>query len=299
MTIQEIKRLFDRNKHSIAFIIGNGINRYTTTDSNSLSWDDLLMQLWDKVSFQTLSQRPDGISITEFYDILDLENSQNLNLQKEFCNLMSDWHPSNHHELIINKIKDWNCPVLTTNFEDTMAKTFDYSLYRTDIEGFTDFYPWTTYHGDKQLEIPTDGFGIWYINGMVKYHRSIKLGLSQYMGCVERVRGILHKGNEENQFIGKNQFNWKGHKTWLHLIFNKSLFIFGLGLEENEIFLRWLLIERTKYYRKHPERKQKGWYITKKSDDYRDVGKKFFLERVGIEVIEVETYDDIYKNIWD
>jgi|GEM_PF-1826058 hypothetical protein len=30
----------------------------------------------------------------------------------------------------------------------------------------------------------TDGFGLWFINGFIKYPHSIKLGLSHYMGSV-------------------------------------------------------------------------------------------------------------------
>lgn len=185
---------------------------------------------------------------------------------------------------------------LTTNFEETLAKTGNYNLHRIKDNGFTDFYPWTSYHGDKQLEFPTDGFGIWYINGMINYHRSIRLGLSHYMGSVARTRGLLHKGNEESLFFGKNINHWQGSKSWLHIVFNKSLFIFGIGLEENEIFLRWLLIERTKYFRKFPDRKQKGWYLTTKCTNDIDLGKKFFLEKVGIEALEVDCFDDIYEN---
>lgn len=298
MNTAEIKQILQRNRDSIAFVIGNGINRYPG-NPNALSWDELLIQLWDKVSFQTLSQRPNGISVTEFYDILELENTNNLNLQKEFCDLMANWEPLEHHRYITNKIREWKAPILTTNFEETLAKTIDYSLLRTENEGFTDFYPWTTYHGINQLDLPTNGFGIWYINGMVNYYRSVRLGLTQYMGSVERARGLLHKGNEERLFGGKNQSFWKGHKTWLHIIFNKSLFIFGLGLEENETFLRWLLIERSKYFRKYPDRKYKGWYLMKRDNNGSNIGKKFFLERVGFEIIEVDSYDDIYRNIWE
>jgi hypothetical protein len=211
---------------------------------------------------------------------------------------MKDWQPLNHHSAIISRIKDLNAPVLTTNFEETFARTIEYQQYRTEQEGFTDFYPWTTYHGTSQLDLPTDGFGIWYINGMINYHRSIRLGLSHYMGSVERARNLLHKGNEERLFSGKNVSNWKGYKTWLHIVFNKSLFVFGLGLEENETFLRWILIERIKYFKRFPDRKCKGWYINKRNNNGTDQGKKFFLERVGFEVIDVDDYAEIYENIW-
>lgn len=297
MKTKEIKQIIERNRSDIAFVVGNGINRYPN-NPNALSWDDLLIQLWDRVSLQTLTRRPNGISLTEFYDILELENTQDINLQVVVANLMTNWEPLNHHRIITQKIRELNAPILTTNFEETLAKTFEYSLLRTEQEGFTDFYPWTTYHGENQLKLPTDGFGVWYINGMINYHRSIRLGLSHYMGSVERARNLLHKGNEERLFSGKNVNNWKGYKTWLHIVFNKSLFVFGLGLEENETFLRWLLIERIKYFKRFPERKHKGWYINKRSNNGTDQGKKFFLERVGFEVIEVDDYPDIYENIW-
>ncbi len=297
MTISEIKQIIKSNQDDIAFVIGNGINRYPN-NPNALSWDDLLIQLWDKVSLQTLTKRPNGISLTEFYDILELENTLETNLQKEVTKLMSDWTPLSHHQLIIDKIRAIDAPILTTNFEETFAKTFDYKQLKIPESKFTDFYPWTTYHGNKQLHHPTAGFGVWYINGMIHYHRSIRLGLGHYMGSVERARNFIHKGNEERLFSDKSIVHWKGYNTWLQIIFNKSLFIFGLGLEENETFLRWLLIERIKYFKRFPNRRHKGWYLQKRSNNGTDAGKKFFLERIGFEVIEVGDYSDLYEHIW-
>ncbi len=294
MTITNIKQIIEQNKDNIAFVVGNGINRYPD-NPNALSWDELLIKLCSKVSSQTLTGRPNGISLTEFYDILELEKPQNIKLQREVTKLMENWEPQNHHRIITDRIKELNAPILTTNFEETFAKTFQYKLLRTEQEGFTDFYPWTTYHGENQLKLPTDGFGVWYINGMINYHRSIRLGLSHYMGSVERARYLLR--NERSLFSSKDVNNWKGCKTWLHIVFNKSLFVFGLGLEENEIFLRWLLIERIKYL-KYISKEHKGWYINKRSNNGTDQGKKLFLEHVGFEVIEVDDYADIYENIW-
>jgi len=295
--VQDIKKIIDANKNNIAFIIGNGINRYPD-NPKALSWDDLLMELWNKVSFQTLSKKPKGVSMTEFYDILELENREDFNLQKEVVSMLKDWEPLPHHNLITSFIKNINSPILTTNFEETLAKTFESKLFRIEDGGFTDYYPWSSYHGDQELTTPTDGFGIWYINGMIKYHRSIRLGLGHYMGSVERTRGLIHKGNEDSLFAEKSIESWNGNKSWLHIVFSKALFIFGIGLEENETFLRWLLIERTKYFRKYPKRKQKGWYLTIGSNNDTDSGKKFFLEKVGIEVLEVKSFEDIYEKIW-
>ena len=123
------------------------------------------------------------------------------------------------------------------------------------------------------------------------------------MGYVERARNLIHKKTGGKLFYGKNTMSWSGCNTWLHIVFNKSLLILGLGLDENETFLRWLLIERCKYFRKYPERKHKGWYVCKKSGDEHEIqtekGKRFFLEKIGFEVIEVDSYDDIYYKIWE
>jgi hypothetical protein len=296
MNAKHIQQIIQKNKHDIAFIIGNGINRYPD-NPDALSWDELLIKLWEKVSLHTLSLRPDGISLTEFYDILDLENARGINLQNEVALLMKDWGPCETHKRIIHKILEINAPVLTTNFDETLAKTFDYNTFRPENESFTDFYPWSSYHGYKPLKDPCEGFAIWYINGMVHYRRSIRLGLSHYMGSVEHASSLLKGTGKISLYAGKANA-WIGAATWLHIIFNKSLFIFGLGLDENETFLRWLLIERFKYFRKFPDRKHKAWYITKKNESSVSSGKKFFLEHVGIEVLELDSYEDIYETIW-
>lgn len=293
---EKIKQIISRNKNDIAFVIGNGINRFPN-NPKALSWDDLLMNLWNRVAEKPIKKKPIGVSITEFYDILELENKGKLNLQKEVVALMADWNPLSHHKQIVEYIHTLNAPLLTTNFEETLAKTSGYNLFRLEDTSFTDFYPWASYYGSEQLNSPTDGFGIWHINGMLRYHRSIRLGLSQYMGSVERTRNLLYKGNK-SLFFGANPAEWNGKKTWMDIIFNKSLFIFGIGLEENEVFLRWLLIQRVKYYRKYPDRIKTAWYITTKSNNESDEGRNFFLQKVGIEVLTVDRFEDIYHSIW-
>ena len=155
---------------------------------------------------------------------------------------------------------------------------------------FTDFYPWNMYYSDREISNPLDGFAVWHINGTRDYPRSIRLGLSDYMGSVERARKMIQGNSLDEYFMGKNQSYWKGYNTWFHIIFNKSLFIFGLGLEENEVFLRWLLIQRTKYCKMY-NKNHKGWYIDKGIKE----GKRFFLEQLGFEVIEISDYKTLYQ----
>jgi hypothetical protein len=81
----------------------------------------------------------------------------------------------------------------------------------------------------------------------------------------------------------------------MHVVFNMPLLIVGLGLEENEVFLRWLLIERAKYFRQFPSRRHDAWYVYSDEDPPAD-GKRFFLRGIGIEPVRARNFDEIYLN---
>lgn len=73
----------------------------------------------------------------------------------------------------------------TTNFDVYIGKSIMAKRRILSPNGnqykCTDFYPWNVYYGTEEIENPLDGFGIWYINGLTDYPRSIRLGLSDYM----------------------------------------------------------------------------------------------------------------------
>lgn len=302
-----IKDIILQNRDNIAFIIGNGIH-YQYKDC-SVSWEDLLKDLWKANVGNNNQDIPKGISFTEFYDILVLnrfwgkqgvipqDSLQVIKLKSSVKQDVASRFPSqNTYRLqgCIEGIKRLNVPILTTNFDTYISNSVNATLRKLKpIDNqykFTDFYPWNVYYSDNEMQNPTEGFAVWHINGTTRYPRSIKLGLSDYMGCVERARRMIQGDNLEELFMGKNQSFWVGYNTWLHIIFNKSLFIFGLGLEENEVFLRWLLIQRTKYCKLY-HHSHKGWYVGK---DIKP-GKRFFLEQLGLKVIEISEYNSLYQ----
>jgi hypothetical protein len=291
MTLTKILRA---NHHDVALVIGNGIHRYGPARTNS--WDALLITLASRYGMD-VDHVPEGASATEFFDVLDLHaQGRNGELANAFCAFMSRWKPLEHHRRIMRWAVKHDVPVLTTNFDDVLSNAVDAHLMRPEIKGFTDFYPWDSRFAQTLYDDPCAGFGVWHINGMARYSRSIRLGLTHYMGSVQRARGWLHRG-ETRLFDGKDRDYWPGCRTWMHLIFNKPLLIFGLGLRENEVFLRWLLIERARYFAKFPERRRAGWFIfTHDPDDRTETGRHFFLEGVGIHCIEVRDYAAIYDN---
>jgi hypothetical protein len=284
--------LLRRHVNDLALLIGNGINRYGGAGINS--WDALLIEIAHDCAID-VGGVPPGTALTEFYDILELKGTaRTTTLQGEFCKLMAHWRPLGHHRTIMGWAQRHDVPVLTTNFDEVLSEAAEARFFRPDQRPFTDFYPWDCRFGRQEYRSPCEGFGIWHINGMARYRRSVRLGLSHYMGSVHRARGWLHRG-DGNLFDGKNRQNWAGARSWMHLVFNKPLLIFGLALGENEVFLRWLLIERARYFSKYPDRKHPAWYVyTHDPADDREKGKAFFLEAIGIRCVEARDFEAIY-----
>lgn len=290
--LEIIKRVLCQNRYDLAFIVGNGINRFAYGQGQDISWNSLLLEVWQQISNKTLSDISKGISLTEFYDIMEFEAGSIGDVKQKVVELLEKWKPVEYHKWLQNEIIKWNIPLLTTNFDGNLDNGLHINRLGNGRAGFTDYYPWNVYFSNTTLLSPIDGFGVWHINGMIGYRRSIQMSLSEYMGLSARVRSFLHKEEGFDDFDLKNQNHWKGYNTWLHIVFNKSLCIFGLALDENETFLRWLLIERAKYFQRFPERKKRGWYICKSSEFSE--GKRFFLDYIGFELVLLDEYDDIY-----
>jgi len=133
MVVSKVKSIFTRNRNDLAFIIGNGINLHY--NKGNVSWNDLLLDLWDEYSFNTQSTIPEGISFTEFYDVLEMQNYSEGKfssiLQKGVVQKMSGWNPNDSQNLILNKIKDLDAPLLTTNFDDLIPQSMGLDFKKT------------------------------------------------------------------------------------------------------------------------------------------------------------------------
>ena len=291
-----LKSILNNRTHSLALIIGNGINRYNS-DAGINSWDAMLLELWERHTKEDAQIIPLGISLTEFYDALDLSSQiKEKNLQKEFCRFLSGWKAKSHHHAIVNWAKKHNAPILTTNFDETLSDCLNLKLHHADGQHFTDFYPWGSCFSSTAIQNPAQEFGIWHINGIQRYSRSIRLGLSHYMGSVERARALIHKGHELSLYRENANSEWNASHTWLHCMFNNDLVFLGLGLDMAEIFLRWLLIERAKYFKSFPARAKKAYYVHAGRE--LSQGQMIFLKSVGCEIIKEDSYDALYCEAW-
>jgi hypothetical protein len=75
----------------------------------------------------------------------------------------------------------------------------------------------------------------------------------------------------------------------------------GLQLGPQEVFLRWLLIERARYFRRYPDARCPAWYFhAAREASGEDAAKYFFLDAIGVTPVEVEDYGSMYDPaVWD
>jgi hypothetical protein len=326
MTLTEFinKELNPNIKESI-FLMGNGINNHCQTTS---SWKDLLTALaetyigtgqhdYDKIL------KDNSVSYPEFFDLIQVscdasdETFDYRTIKNGIKEGFEKWKSQNAHKLWTDKMIELGRPLLTTNYDylleysnddikDFMrSRQYNKQFFRPlhinktkkgRPKGFTPFYPWHSYYSNQQISNASKEFAIWHIHGFCEYTSSIRLGLSDYMGAVGKARRWLLKstGNPSNKRSELKK--WVGNNSWLDIFINNNVAIVGLSLEVQESFLRWLLIEREKLYKKHPDIRKKTWFIHNKNDRMK-AGKKLFFEKLNIEVIEATSYKQIYEGI--
>jgi hypothetical protein len=280
-------------RENLALVIGNGIHRHANSIANS--WDELLALIGSGLS-NDFTKVPVGTSQTEFFNAIELaKHAKEGELQAKFCEPMALWQPAQHHRDIMNWAIRHRSPVLTTNFDEVCSQAADSKFILGGVQHFTDRYPWACRFGLREAP-PTEDFAIWHINGMARYKRSVRLGLTHYIGSAQYAR-IRLRGKTAPLFAAKDPAVWAGARTWLNILFHKPFAIFGLALKENEVFLRWLLLERAAYYAKYPERRQPAWFVTVEDPkDEGEAGKRFFLAAAGIVWVPVRSYADIYES---
>lgn len=280
--LTDIRATFDR----AAFLIGNGPNLY----SNIMpSWTDLLKSAGDgPVAFAL-----DGLAYTEVYDLVELASPNPRGIKnriiKQLALRRKDDLSVHRHlmELAINS----ESPVLTTNFDAAFEASIAARINHIDSRGFTRYYPWKSYYANDAIKKPAEGFGIWKVHGDVNYRDSIRLGLADYMGSVERARKLLHHGR--NRISRKKHWTyWNGSNTWLDIWFNMPIIIVGFGFGVHETFLRWLLIERKRYFRDfHPGRSIdiRYLYVNPPKPDVQNL-----LQTLGVEFVKMPSFDHLY-----
>ncbi|WP_421877590.1 SIR2 family protein [Marinoscillum sp.] len=270
-----------------AFLIGNGPNLYSQIMP---SWTNLLRAAGDKNVAFALK----GLSYTEVYDLVELTAKDHLAIKPRIVKQLALKKSSDlsTHRALMQLARETDSPVLTTNFDTAFEDSIHAQLHHTSTKGFTRFYPWKSYYATNKLNHPTSGFGIWKIHGDVRYKDSIRLGLTDYMGSVERARSI---SKVRYQHLRRNQNRRQVSDTWLDIWFELPIIIVGFGYGAHETFLRWLLIERKKYFRDFLEQDTLDMHYVSVGNAKPDV--KNLLETLGVTFHSVDSFDDLYATL--
>lgn len=321
--------LEEKEKGRLAFILGNGINRY---NPNELSWNELIKQVWSDCFEEGISIPSDGISLTELYDMATLNEISKINpedtdlsreIKKVADNIKSRIREKvkemvcqkiDYHEWLQKRLAKWNVPVLTTNYDTNIESGMKQFVIpsRHYKKRYSDTYLFNVYYADKPIDEAAEEnffrrFAVWHINGRVNHTPSIRIGMSDYMNLLVKTKELLHD-KARLYYVGKDQRQW-GMKnkeerdydnytfTWLNIFYNSSICINGLALNQDESYLRWLLISRKKYLKRVGLNDVKGWYICHPSD--LTEGKRLFLENTGLKVVEFNDYRERYEKIFE
>lgn len=150
----------------------------------------------------------------------------------------------------------------------------------------------------NKLDIRNE-FAIWPIHGTKRYCRSLCINNKDYAKRIADISKIINK-NKKTIFT---QNQWAGKYTWINIFLHNDLVILGLDLEENELDLRWLLVERYIYQKwlvnkKYKKEIAKTIFLYRKKIDKKTKeeieikkGKKRFFESIGIKCIKVDDSD--------
>ncbi|MEP2936369.1 MAG: hypothetical protein ABJM06_11820 [Gilvibacter sp.] len=269
-----------------AMLIGNGPN---LSAGIMPSWSDLLVAAGD----QRIRFPYDELTNTEIYDLVELYAKPTTDVKKRVIDQLKlrKTDDLSVHKRLMNLAQENDSPVLTTNFDAGFETSIDAGMKRINSQGFTRYYPWKNYYSIDELVKPCGGFGIWKVHGDVKYKDSIRLGLTDYMGSSERARDLISKG--AGRLGNTHRTNpWNGHETWLDIWFSKPIIIFGLGYGKDEVFLRWLLIERRRFFNKTGRDMDVTYIDVKGATPNAPVYN--LMKNLGVTLKLVKGFDEIY-----
>ena len=126
------------------------------------------------------------------------------------------------------------------------------------------------------------------MHGSIDKWQSIILSLTRYIGAIHKTSELLKTESPQSS-------DWIGATTWLKLFFTKPLIIVGLALDPQELFLRWLLLQRASINEQNYQ--LPSFYLERESSSPL-AGKNNFLKFVGVNVCKMgNVYDEaIWKN---
>ena len=309
-----------RNNKDFVFLIGNGINRHY--DKCSPSWSHLLNSIAEELNIEIsiaddnksrkqIAHDEKGVNETEQQKVQTSSKSGLTN--PEFFSLIERrWGKRKDVLTVLKEHKDkfnkfdsttetsikkalltWNVPVLTTNYDKRLD--FGRSRNMSCPDGHKRYYdfPLNTYYSPNEIQSVCSQFAVWHIHGSFDASNKIQISLDDYLNYVNHVSPKLRDFTCNTNDLSKCKYA----DTWLYPFLTKTLCFVGVGLEIDEVFLRWLLLQRKQMMRNGNIPETESYYFCIKKDLTK--GKEMFLENVGVKPIPFKGYNSMYKNLFN
>lgn len=160
--------------HDLAFVIGNGVNRYAQ-GNNDWSWKNILCEAWGNITRHKISSTK-GMNLTEMYNLLEFQtdkDSSNL-IKEEIIKPFKSGTQTIIHRQLQTYLENWNVPVLTTNYDHLLENgyirfTLRHPLTKDRYNAKSSYYPWDRYFSNKEIYNPARDYAVWHINGFVDF----------------------------------------------------------------------------------------------------------------------------------
>jgi hypothetical protein len=304
-----LKEILMDQSSDCALVIGNGVIR--AMERVGKSWEDIIEKISASrgMDFKLDDGSRHRLNHTEIFSALEMSSRAYKTARKEFSECIEQMEDEISHERDAphRVVCEWasknRAVVMTTNFDRVMQRIIGAKQKQHWGKWRSPQYPWSTYYSLEKTDSPLSGVSIWNIHGILDYKDSMRLGLSDYMGAVSRARKYFEesgffRSRDDRRAAGSKQ--WKSTQTWLDLFFGRDLVFVGLALDSQEVFLRWLLIQREIYFRRNKKARRQTWYIAPREELGGLYEAKYnFLKSIGVVVVEGPSYKILYtREIW-
>lgn len=293
----------------------------------TLSWCDFLQNYCRKQKIGIDVPSVSDLTFPEIVCLLDLQKSRSacgtaaLDAKTDIdptvrLRLANDLLKINKQDAVHGQFLNYSAtkdiPILTTNIDRLLS--MDLNEKRLALTGghyfsATKNYKWNycyteqTLPADNQAKLElAQHFAVWHIHGRADYPDTVKIGLDDYINCTSQAKKLLSSpGKGRISLFDAKTDDWVGRNTWLDLFFRREIIVIGLALDSQEVFLRWLFIQRAKYLQlkyPDPEKRPKAWFIHTDADLNDKSPKGIFFQACGMVLIREKRFCDIYKNFY-
>ncbi len=292
-----------------ALVIGNGVIR--AMKGVGKSWEDIIEKISASrgLDFKLDDGSRHRLNHTEIFSALEMSSRSEKTARKEFAESIVEMEAKilRERDSSPRVVCEWaskrRAVLMTTNFDRALQQSIGAGEKQNWERWRSTEYPWSTFYSLVETDSPLSGISIWHIHGVLDYPSSMRLGLSDYMGAVSKARecfkesGFFWRRDDRRPAQSKE---WKPTHTWLDFFFTKDLIFVGLALESQEVFLRWLLIQREIYFRRNEKARRHTWYIAPKEERGKGFEAKYnFFKSIGVVVVEGPSYTRLYtREIW-